>query len=144
MRSSKSSPFRGAFTLIELLVVITIIVILSSIAIPQYLKSTERAKLSSYALPRARACMGDVASYCATNSPSSGSETYSVVGNSNFPNCVTNYTTPAGTVYLAENKQFVCNSSGQLTAGKIIAYFSPSGQRVVCQVDVRPFRCYLE
>ena len=138
------SPFLGGFSLIELLVVITIIAILSSIAIPQYLKSTERAKLSSYALPRVRACMMDIASYCSTNNPSSGNQTYSVMGSSDFPNCVANYTTPGGVVIMDAEENPVCNSSGQLTAGKIVAYFSPSGQRAVCQVDVRPFRCYIE
>jgi len=66
---------RRGFTLVELLVVIAIIAILVSIAIPQYLSYTEKAKLASYALPMARACMLDVASYCSTNSPSAGTET---------------------------------------------------------------------
>jgi len=142
MGSPNGSPFRGAFTLIELLVVIAIIAILSSIAIPQYLKSTERAKLSSYALPRIRACMSDIASYCATNSPSSGTETYSAIGNPRFPNCVANYTTPAGVVTMDVEENPVCDSSGQLIAGRIVAYFSPSGQKVRCQGE--PFRCYIE
>jgi len=66
---------RRGFTLVELLVVIAIITILVSIAVPQYLNYTERARLESYALPMARACMLDVASYCFTNSPSAGTET---------------------------------------------------------------------
>jgi type IV pilus assembly protein PilA len=135
---------KKGFTLVELLVVIAIIAILVSIAIPQYLNYTERAKLVSYALPRARACMADVASYCSTNSPSAGTETYSVIGNSTFPNCVANYTTPGGTVYLTEVEAFQCSDEGQLIAGKLHAYFSATGQRVVCQVDVRPFRCFVE
>jgi prepilin-type N-terminal cleavage/methylation domain-containing protein len=47
------------FTIVELLVVIAIIAILASIAILQYLNYTERARLASYALPMARACMAD-------------------------------------------------------------------------------------
>jgi type IV pilus assembly protein PilA len=135
---------KKGFTLVELLVVIAIIAILVSIAIPQYLNYTERAKLASYALPIARACMADVASYCSTDPPSAGTETYSVIGNSTFPNCVANYTTPGGTVYLTEVEAFQCSEEGQLIAGKLHAYFSATGQRVVCQVDVRPFRCFVE
>jgi type IV pilus assembly protein PilA len=135
---------RRGFTLVELLVVIAIIAILVSIAIPQYLNYTERSRLASYALPIARACMADVASYCSTNSPPAGTETYSIIGNSAFPNCAASYTTPAGTVYLTEVEAFQCSNTGLLVAGKLHAYFSATGQRVVCQVDVRPFRCSVE
>jgi len=129
---------------VELLVVISIIAILLSIAIPQYLNYTERARLASYALPIARACMLDVASYCSANSPLAGTETYSIIGNSAFPNCVASYTTPGGTVYLTEVEAFQCSETGLLVAGKLHAYFSATGQKVVCQVDVRPFRCFVE
>jgi type IV pilus assembly protein PilA len=135
---------RRGFTIMELLVVIAIITILVSLAISQYIRHSERAKLASYALPRARACMADVASYCSVNSPSAGTETYSIIGNSAFPNCVANYTTPAGTVYLTQIEAFQCLNTRQLIAGKLHAYFSATGQRVVCQVDVRPFRCFVE
>jgi type IV pilus assembly protein PilA len=135
---------RRGFTLVELLVVIAIISVLVSIAIPQYLNYTERAKLVSYALPIARACMADVASYCSTDPPPAGTETYLIIGNSTFPNCVANRTTTGGTVYLTEVEAFQCSNTGQLVAGKLHAYFSATGQRVVCQVDVRPFRCFVE
>ena len=135
---------RRGFTLVELLVVIAIIAILVSIAIPQYLNYTERARLVSYALPIARACMMDVASYCSVNSPSAGTVTYSIIGNSVFPNCVAERTTPGGTVYFTVVEAFQCSDNGLLVAGKLHAYFSATGQRVVCQVDVRPFRCFVE
>jgi type IV pilus assembly protein PilA len=135
---------RRGFTLVELLVVISIVAILVSIAIPQYLRHTERARLASYALPIARACMADVSSYCSANSPPAGTETYSIIGNPAFPNCGASYTTPGGTVYLTEVEAFQCSNTGLLVAGKLHAYFSATGQRVVCQVDVRPFRCSVE
>jgi type IV pilus assembly protein PilA len=135
---------KKGFTLVELLVVISIVAILVSLAIPQYLRHTERARLASYALPIARACMFDVASYCSTDPPPAGTETYSIIGNSAFPNCTASYTTPAGTVYLTEVEAFQCSNTGQLIAGKLYAYFSATGQKVVCQVDVRPFRCFVE
>jgi type IV pilus assembly protein PilA len=135
---------RRGFTLVELLVVIAIIAILVSIAIPQYLNYTERARLASYALPMARACMADVSSYCSTDPPSAGTETYSIIGNSTFPNCVANRTTPGGTVYFTVVEAFQCSNTGLLVAGKLHAYLSATGQRVVCQVDVRPFRCSVE
>lgn len=135
---------RRGFTILELLVVIAIIAILVSIALPQYLNYTERARLASYALPIARACMLDVSSHCSTNSPPAGTETYSIIGNSTFPNCVANHTTPGGTVYFTVVEAFRCLDTGQLDAGKLHAYFSANGQRVVCQVDVRPFRCSVE
>jgi type IV pilus assembly protein PilA len=135
---------KKGFTLVELLVVIAIIAILVSIAVPQYLNYTERARLASYALPIARACMLDVASYCSADPTPTGTVTYSIIGNPAFPNCVANRTTSGGTVYLTEIEAFECSDTGLLVAGKLHAYFSATGQKVVCQVDVRPFRCFVQ
>jgi len=121
---------KRGFTILELLVVIAIVAI--------------RARLASYALPMARACMADVASYCSTDPPPATVTYSAIIGNSTFSNCVANYTTPAGTVYLTEVETFQCSNTGLLVAGKLHAYFSATGQRVVCQVDVRPFRCFVE
>jgi type IV pilus assembly protein PilA len=135
---------RRGFTLLELLVVIAIIAILVSIAIPQYLNYTERARLASYALPIARACMFDVSSYCSTDPPPAGTQTYSIIGNSAFPNCVANHTTQGGAVYFTVVEAFQCSNTGLLVAGKLHAYFSVMGQRVVCRVDTGTFRCFVE
>jgi type IV pilus assembly protein PilA len=132
------------FTIVELLVVIAIIAILASIAILQYLNYTERARLASYALPMARACMADVASYCSADHPPTGTVTYSIIEDSAFPNCVATCTTPGGTVYFTVVEAFQCLNTGLLVAGKLHAYFSATGQKVVCQVDVKPFRCFIE
>ena len=69
---------------------------------------------------------------------------FTLIGNSAFPNCVANRTTLGGTVYLTEIEVFECSNTGLLVAGKLHAYFSATGQKVVCQVDVRPFRCFIE
>ncbi|MDW8295181.1 MAG: prepilin-type N-terminal cleavage/methylation domain-containing protein [Aquificaceae bacterium] len=139
-------PRRGGFTLVELLVVIAIIAILASIAMPAYVKYRTKASVTSYALPILRACMADVASYCSTNSPSSGTETYNPVGDSRFPNCRANTTTAAGTVVIQTTTNPVCNAEGVLTAGEVRAHLqgAEDSYRAVCQVTVKPFRCYVE
>ncbi|MFZ8784517.1 hypothetical protein [Thermocrinis sp.] len=125
------------------MVVIAIIAIPISIAVLQYLNYTERSRLASYALPMARVCMADVASYCSTAPLSVGTEIYSMIGNSAFPSYVANHTSPAGTVYFAVVEAFQRSNAEQLVAEKLHAYFPATGQRVVCQLDVRPFRCFI-
>jgi len=141
------SPRNGGFSIIELLLVVSIIAILFSIAIPSYIKYTQKAKVTSYVLPLVRACMADVASYCSAESPHTGTEEYTnPVGDSRFPNCRDNIATPAGIVRMEFLETPKCSSSGTLLQGRLVGYFSTSndGYRARCQVDLRPFRCYIE
>jgi|GEM_PF-719845 len=142
-----SAPQHGGFSIIELIVVVSIIAILSSIAIPSYIKYTQKANVTSYVLPLVRACMSDIASYCSVDSPQTGTEEYTnPVGDSRFPNCRDNILTPAGIVRMEFLESPKCSNNGILLQGRLVGYFSGSsgGYRANCQVDVRPFRCYIE
>jgi type IV pilus assembly protein PilA len=59
-----SKEGKKGFTLVELLIVIAIIAILASMAIPSYIKYQQKAKVTSYAEPLARACLMDAVTYC--------------------------------------------------------------------------------
>lgn len=89
----------------------------------------------------------DISSHCASETPTSGTETYSnPVGDSRFFNCKHVTATAIGNVVIEVIDNPVCNASGMLTQGKIVAYLegSPNSYRVFCEVDIRPFRCYIE
>ncbi|MCS7083441.1 MAG: prepilin-type N-terminal cleavage/methylation domain-containing protein [Aquificaceae bacterium] len=127
----------GAFTLVELLVVLAIIAILASIATSQYLSYMAKARISSYALPLARTCFAEIVSYCTSEG------TDGAVNISSLSNC-SNTQTAGGMVIINFQTQPVC-FEGVLSQGELHATIQGiNTYKVICSVDVAPFKCWIE
>lgn len=128
-------------TLIELLVAISILVILLSIAIPNYMRHQRRAMLTSYAEPIARSCIMDYATWCIENpggQPAIG----------NLRNCFdTNpndlqFTTAGGTVTLSVGNLPRCNVDGTPADHTVIARLDRVNDfEAFCQTVASSIRC---
>lgn len=137
------------FTLIELLIVIAIIAILASIAIPQYMKYQQKAKVSSYAEPLARGCMMDAVAYC-VEYPDASLTTIGDIQNT-LKNCSplgqgTEIVTPGGTVSLTFPVYSIqCDSTGSITYGNVTGeLLGVDSYQARCRVETGGFRCSVE
>ncbi|MFN3813433.1 MAG: prepilin-type N-terminal cleavage/methylation domain-containing protein [Aquificaceae bacterium] len=130
---------KRAFTLVELLFVVVIIALLASMAVPTYLKYSEKSKVSSFALSIASACAKDAMADCVhrfVNSPT----LFSI---SSLPNC-SNVSTIMGNVQVLLDGSYTCTPGG-IANGSVRAKLDTiHNYTAVCEFSEKSFRCYIE
>ena len=150
----KRNRSRSGFTLLELLMVVIIIGILASLAVPQYLKTTEKARMGE-ALSMLGALRGSAVRYVAENGvapPDGGPITVldvdpaTAAGTPNFTYSITG--SGAGPVYViralrttppAVGHSQTANSTSTREASKV-ALFLDSMLKIVCNPAIRSLR----
>ncbi len=141
MISEKSRSLAG-FTLIELIIVIAIISILSSMAIPIYIKYQNKSKVSSFALPITNACAKDIIAYCIDLNPST--PTSIDVSNIDLKNCRTSNVLEYNlSINITGN--VVCAEGGNISDGTIIGKINTvSDYKAKCNLNNNAIICTVE
>ncbi len=136
-----TSPKSKGFTIIELLIIIGIIVLLSSLALSNYLKYREKAVMSAYGLPLVRACAGEMVAFCMAKRVEGASSV--VLNASSFPNCRngTAINTPAGGLNMTITGALLCEASGHISGGAVVGLIDGNRYRVICSFHNQSLKC---
>lgn len=126
------------FTLIELLIVITIIAIIATIAIQQFISYQEKAKVTNFALSIVSACAKDAQSDCISRFVT----TPTVIDLSSLANC-SNVVTAMGNVTVILQGTYTCNPQG-IASGSIQGVLSNIDRyTAVCDFSDNSIKCYV-
>lgn len=126
------------FTLIELIVVIAVIAILATIAIQQYIRYQEKAKVTNFALSIVNACAKDAQADCVSrvlNNPT-------IVDLNSLANC-SNVVTAMGNVTVILQGTYTCNPNG-MASGTIQGVLANIDRyTAVCDFSENSIKCYV-
>lgn len=142
MIPEKSRSLAG-FTLIELIIVIAIIAILSSMAIPIYIKYQNKSKVTSFALPIANACAKDIISYCIELNPTT--PTSIDVSNLDLRNCKASSNVLEHNLTINITGNIICAKGGNVSNGTIMGQISSiNDYKVKCYLNNNALVCTVE
>lgn len=100
------------FSLVELVIAIAILSILAALVLPNYTRYQQKAKVSSYALPIARACALDAITHCMSGRLAD--EETVTMNVTAFPNC-RNSTTALGNLTIDITGSITCEPTGHVS-----------------------------